>query len=103
VGTIRYYDVLDDKLGVVLYAYFHSQGPDVTDYSLVLLSVTSFGVETVRVYDSTHGVNEMHRYTRDGGKQNGVVFSGATLGEGMRAAMRQIKKGYLPMIEGWER
>jgi hypothetical protein len=52
--------------------------------------------------DSSHGINEMHRYTRSGGKQKGVVFTGATLGEGMRMAMEDIKKSYLAMIEGWE-
>lgn len=45
----------------------------------------------------------MHRYTRSGGKQKGVVYTaGATLGEGMRMAMEDIKKSYLAMIEGWE-
>jgi hypothetical protein len=60
------------------------------------------GTETVRVYDSAHGLNEMHRYTRDGSKQNGVVFSIATLGEGMRTAILDIKERYLAMVEGWE-
>jgi len=41
------------------------------------------------------------RYTRAGGKQIGTVFLIATLGEGMRAAIGDIKVGYLAMIEGW--
>jgi hypothetical protein len=60
-------------------------------------------VGVTRYDDSTHGFNEMHRHTKGGGKQDGVVFNRATLGEGMRAAKKEIKKRYLAMIEGWER
>lgn len=103
MGITRYDDILDAKLGVALLVYFKSRGPDVTDYSLVLLRRTAYGDETIRVYDSAYGINEMHRYTRSGGKQKGVVYTGgATLGEGMRMAMEDIKKSYLAMIEGWE-
>jgi hypothetical protein len=45
----------------------------------------------------------MHRYTRGGGKQTGKAFHSGTLGEGMRAAIEQVKSGYGQMIEGWER
>ncbi len=54
-----------------------------------------------RGYDGTHGVNEMHRYTRAGGKQPAEVFDAGTLGEGMRAAMRQIETSYEAMIASW--
>lgn len=101
MGIIRYREGLDYGLGVVLSAYFESGGPKVIDYSLVLLLESDGHTETIRIYDSAHGVNEMHRYSRDKGKQDGVVFNRATLGEGIRAAMRDIKKRYLAMIEGW--
>jgi hypothetical protein len=61
------------------------------------------GAHTVRVYDAAHGSNEMHRHTRTGGKQAGVVFHAGTLGEGMRAAIADCVDGYEQMIEGWSR
>jgi hypothetical protein len=36
-------------------------------------------MEKVRVYDAAHGHNEMHRYTRSGGKEPGEVFHSGTL------------------------
>lgn len=33
----------------------------------------------------------------------GTPFHSGTLGEGMRAAIEEIKRGYREMIEGWER
>lgn len=92
MGIIRYREGLDYGLGVVLSVYFESRGPKVIDYSLVLLLESDGHTETIRIYDSAHEVNEMHRYSRDKGKQDGVVFNRATLGEGMRAAMKDIKK-----------
>lgn len=101
MGT-SYYEILDHDLGVVLFVDFRNEGIEVIDYSLVLLLATPGGIETIRVYDGAHGFNEMHRYTRDVGKEDGVVFSSGTLGEGMRMAMLDIKERYLAMIEGWE-
>lgn len=75
---------------------------EVTDYALVLLLELGERIETIRVYDSTHGFNEMHRHAKGRGKQDGIVFSDATLGEGMRAAKEDIKERYLAMIEGWD-
>jgi hypothetical protein len=102
VGITRYKQRLDFQLGVILSVYFKAHGSAVLSYSLVLLAELDGRIETIRVYDSSHGFNEMHRYTREGGKQNGVVVNRATLGEGMRAAMEDIKDRYLAMIEGWE-
>jgi hypothetical protein len=59
--------------------------------------------ETVRVYDGAHGENELHRYTHVSGKQAAEVFDHGTLGEGMRAAIEEIKGGYEEMIDGWRR
>gem|GEM_PF-644280 len=97
-----YVDVIDYRLGVDLVVEFDTAGTEVVSYSLVLRLDTDAGAETVRVYDSAHGLNEMHRFTRDGGKERGVEIHRATLGEGMRAAIEEIKRGYLAMIEGWE-
>jgi len=80
---------------------FTTMQSEVVDYSIVLILVTSDGRETIRVYDGAHGFNEIHRYTRVGGKQNGKEFHSGTLGEGMRVAIAAIKKSYREMIEGW--
>jgi hypothetical protein len=103
MGVTSYDEVLDDLPGMVLLSvYFRNRGPEVVDYALVLLHDSGGRMETIRVYDSTHGSNEMHRHAQGGGKQDGVVFSRATLGEGMRSAIKDIKDRYLAMIRGWE-
>lgn len=75
----------------------------VVDYRVVLLFETHEGMETIRVYDSAHGYNEMHRYTRTGGKQTGKLFHSGSLGEGMRTAIKDAEDGFTEMIEGWQR
>lgn len=82
---------------------FRTAGKEVTGYSIVLLFEGDGRLETIRVYDSAHGINEMHRYTRSGGKQDGVEAHSGTLGEGMRSAQEEIKRSYIAMIEGWKR
>jgi hypothetical protein len=57
----------------------------------------------VRLYDGSHGVNELHRYDRRGQKGRPEVFHRGTLGEGMRYAIDQIKAGYEAMVEAWSR
>jgi len=59
--------------------------------------------DAVRRYASLHGENDLHRYTRRGGKQAAEVFHRGTLGEGMRAAIEAIKRRYQPMIEAWRK
>jgi hypothetical protein len=86
-----------------MWVRFARDGREVVDYAVVLVLGASRTGETVRVYDSAHGFNEMHRYTRSGGKQTGKPFHSGSLGEGMRAAIKDIKDGYGPMIEGWDR
>lgn len=71
------------------------------DYAVVLLVEHDGRVRTVRVYDGAHGVNEMHRHTRGGGKQAAEIFHSGTLGEGMRAARREVTSRYRQMIEAW--
>jgi hypothetical protein len=82
---------------------FTTDGREIIDYAVVLLLARDGPPETVRVYDGAHGHNEMHRYTRSTGKQQGEPFHAGTLGEGMRAAIDQVERGYGKMIEGWER
>jgi len=55
------------------------------------------------VFDSAHGFNEVHRYTQTGGKQTGTLFHSGTLAEGFTAAIDEVEKGYVAMIEGWRR
>jgi len=97
-----YQRFLDRILGAILRVDFTTKGKDVVDYAAVLLLEIDGKTETVRVYDGAHGHNEMHRYTRSKGKQPGTPFHGATLGDGMRAAIADIESGYREMIEGWQ-
>lgn len=98
-----YQRVLDHVLGVLLRVEFTTGGREITDYAVVLLLALDGSTETIRVYDGAHGHNEMHRYTRSDGKQPGEPFHAGTLGEGMRAAIAEIERGYGEMIEGWKR
>jgi hypothetical protein len=76
---------------------------DVVDYSIVLLAEVDGELETICVYDGAHGTNELHRYTRNGGKQRVEAVHDGTLGEGMRTAINDIKRGYRAMIEAWRK
>jgi hypothetical protein len=96
--------MLDRSLRAWIYVEFTTDRRAVTDYA-VLLYIQEEPDETltVRVYDGAHGQNEMHRYTRGGGKQAAEVFNRGTLGVGMRAAIDEITHGYEEMIESWRR
>jgi len=98
-----YRRILDHGIGALLRVQFTTEGSEVIDYAVVLLFDTERGAETIRVYDAAHGHNEMHRYTRSAGKEPGTAFHSGTLGEGMRAAISEVERGYREMIEGWER
>jgi len=100
-----YERVLDETVRVLMYVAYKigQHGPGVMDYSVVLAIEVDGRKETVRVYDGAHGENELHRHTREGGKQAAEVFNFATLGEGMRAAIEEIVEGYEEMIDGWRR
>ncbi len=92
---------LDRALGAWLHVEFVTDRRDVADYAVVLLVADKEGIETVRLYDGAHAQNEMHRYTRTGGKQAAEIFHRGTLGAGMRVAIQTIKHSYRPMIEAW--
>lgn len=98
-----YLRVLDHVLGAMLRVEFTTDGREIIDFAVVLLLALDDSTETIRVYDGAHGHNEMHRYTRSSGKQAGAPFHAGTLGEGMRAAIDEIERGYDEMIEGWKR
>jgi len=93
---------LDYVLLAILRVEFETQGKEVTDYAVMLLYETEGRRETIRLYDGAHGHNEMHRYARSAGKQPGTPLHRGTLGDGMRAAIEEIKGGYREMIEGWQ-
>jgi hypothetical protein len=97
----HYRKVLDFDLGAVLSVDFTTLRGKVVGYSILLLLPTAEGTETIRVFDSAHGYNEMHRYTSVAGKQDGKEFHSGTLAEGMRAAIDAITRTHLEMIEGW--
>jgi hypothetical protein len=98
--SATYLEELDERLGAVLSVDFRTERGEVVDYTVILMQATSNEIEAIRVYDSTHGYNEMHRYLPDSGKQSGALFHSGTLGEGMRAAIDDVKRGYVAMIEG---
>jgi hypothetical protein len=101
--SARYEYELDSTLGAKLSVDYKTVRGVVVDYAIVLLLWTGDRAETIRLYDSAHGFNEMHRYTRSGGKQSGTEFHSGTLGEGMLAAIADIEDGYRMMVEGWRR
>jgi len=72
------------------------------DYLLGIDLAIEFVTERgVLVYDSAHGFNEMHRFTRGSGKQTGIRFHSGTLAEGMNSAIAEAKRSCQLMIEGW--
>jgi hypothetical protein len=79
--TPDYSRLLDAALGASMRVEFGTDRRAVTNYSVVLVVDEGAGPQTVRVYDGAHRVNEMHRYTRGGGKQPAEVFDAGTLGE----------------------
>lgn len=96
-----YWLKLDPALGAWAYIEFTTRARDVTDYAVVLLFKAGERTETARVYDGAHGVNELHRHTRRGGKQQAEIVHSGNLGVGMRAAIEAVRYGYRSMIEGW--
>ena len=99
--TPDYSRLLDAALGASICVEFDTDRRAVTNYAVVLMVEEGAGHQTVRVYDGTHGVNEMHRYTRASGKQPAEIFDAGTLGAGMRAPMRQIETSNQAMIASW--
>jgi hypothetical protein len=96
-----YRDRLDTD--VAMDVRFLTRGASVIDYAIVLL-VRERGLwRAVRVYDNTHGVNDMHRYNRDGVKQPAETFHHGSAGEAMQTALDTVRGGYSETIESWRR
>lgn len=87
----------------VMYVDFSTERREVIAYAVVLAVEHCGEMRTARVYDAEHGFNELHRYTLTGGKMPGEAFHAGSLGEGMRAAIDQIRRNYAEIIEGWHR
>jgi hypothetical protein len=92
---------LDWELEAIMYVDYELEARQVVRYAVVLTALHEGRRHTARVYDGAHGVNELHRHTLAGGKQAGAPFHAGTLGEGMRAAISEVRRGYREMIEGW--
>jgi len=101
--SASYTRVIDELRGIFLHVEFTTHRRDVIDYAIVLLIDVDGELETVRVYDGAHGVNELHRYGRHVGNDAAEVFHRGTLGEGMRAAIEDTKRGYEAMIQSWDK
>jgi hypothetical protein len=97
----RYRDVLDYGLGARIVVEFTTRRREVVDYAVILTVDDEGGAMRVRVYDGAHGVNDMHRHDRGGGKALAEMFHTGTLGEGMRAAITAVRSGYKEMIDAW--
>jgi len=98
----RYRDVLDYEIGARIVVEFATRRREVMDYAVVLTVDEYDGsAATVRVYDGAHGINEMHRFDRDGRKAEGETVHAGTLGEGMRAAIAAVRTGHKEMIDAW--
>ncbi|MGA9874338.1 MAG: hypothetical protein WBQ21_00840 [Solirubrobacteraceae bacterium] len=99
--TQRYRDVLDYEIGARIVVEFETHRRSIVDYAVVLTIDDEGHTTTVRVYDGAHGINEMHRFDRNGGKAEGETVHAGTLGEGMRAAITAVRAGHKEMIEAW--
>jgi hypothetical protein len=97
----RYRNVLDYELGARIVVEFTTRRRQVVDYVVILTVGDSNGEAAVRVYDGTHGVNDLHRHGTVSGKAPAEKFHAGTLGEGMRAAITAVRFGYKEMIDAW--
>lgn len=82
---------------------FRLNGRRVERYSVVLVAEIDGRERTIRLYDNTHGHNEMHRYTRSEDKQDAENLGDGDAGRAMREAIESIRDGWEGMITGWDR
>jgi hypothetical protein len=73
----------------------------VSRYAVVLVARDGDDLRTIRVFDNAHGANEMHRYTRSGGKERGEVFHHGRAPEAAQAAERAVTDGWYEMVIAW--
>jgi len=74
-----------------------------TRYSVTLVARHDGRWRTIRVYDNTHGRNEIHRHKLSGGKEPARTFHHGTASEAFQVALAQVEAGYEEMIIGWLR
>jgi len=96
-----YRDRLDE--GVYIDVRFLRRRRTVVDYAVVLLVSEREALQTVRVYDNTHGAHDMHRYNREGVKQLPEGFHQGSAGEALRSSIAIVRSSYMEMIESWRR
>jgi hypothetical protein len=99
--SANYTRLLDPVLGVFVHIEFKTVRRDIVDYAVVLLVDVDGGLKTVR-FVRRRPQCELHRYTRDCGKQPAEIVHRGTLGQGMRAAIDEIERGYRAMVEAWQ-
>ncbi len=87
--------------GAAMYVFFVTQRRTVVEYAVVLMARENGRLHTVRVYDNAHGINDMHRYNREGEKQPAETCHQGSAAEAMRSAREAIKAGYDEMIRSW--
>jgi hypothetical protein len=97
----HYRDTLDYETGVRIIVEFTVRQREVLDYAVILTVEHEGASAIVRSDDDTHGINEMHRHSRGGGKAAAERFHPGTLGEGMRAAIVEVRANYQEMIHAW--
>jgi hypothetical protein len=99
--SFRSDDELDPDVRVVVRRVIE-RGRLIT-YAVALVVSDGTRWRTVRLFDNAHGIHEMHRYTRDGGKQPGETFHHGTPPEALRVARREIAEGWEEMVRAWRR
>ena len=72
-----------------------------TSYAVVLAALDGPTPRTIRVFDNAHGRNEMHRYTRSGGKERGETFHHGHPSEAAQAALLAVSEGWEEMVSAW--
>jgi hypothetical protein len=78
-------------------------GSGTLTYAVTLLAYDDGLWHTIRLFDNAHGMNEMHRYTRTGGKQPAAVFHLGTAREAVEAAEEEVRQRWQAMVDGWRR
>jgi hypothetical protein len=82
--------------------YDRLPGGEVVTYALVLLVRENGAWYRVRGYDNAHGINEMHRYNRDGSRQvPGEEFSTARPEDALFEAIDRVTEGFEGIIQSW--
>lgn len=92
---------LDDSAAIQV--WFVTEQGVVVEFAVVLTAFDDDRLQTIRVYDNAHGVNELHRHSRSTGKRKAEVFHHGTPAEALNAAVREVRTGHAMMVEAWRR